>query len=155
MRNDFLSRFISGQASGAPRPGRGRPIDKARDHWGSLMEAAQSGHGGAYKRLLAELSEWLTRYFERRLPPGEVDDAVQETMLAVHRRRHTYDSSYPFGPWLAAIAKNKWVDQLRALGRRPIDELPDDISVADHEAAVSSASVCARPHAGPEAITPA
>lgn len=107
------------------------------------MEAAQDGHGGAYRRLLGETSEWLKRYFERRLPPGEVDDAVQETLLAIHRRRHTYDPHYPFTPWLAAIAKNKWVDQLRGLSRRSADELSDDVAVPDHEAEVVSASVLA------------
>ena len=107
------------------------------------MVAAQNGHGGAYHRLLAEVTTWLTRYFQRRLPPGDVDDAVQETLLAIHRRRHTYDPHYPFGPWLAAIAKHKWVDQLRSLGRRPKEALPEDLSVAGHEASVISASVLA------------
>ncbi len=107
------------------------------------MVAAQNGHGGAYRRLLSEMSEWLTRYFQRRLPPGDVDDAVQETLFAVHRRRHTYDPQFPLGPWLAAIAKNKWVDQLRSLARRPMDELPDEIAVSDHEASVVSSSVLA------------
>lgn len=107
------------------------------------MVAAQNGHGGAYKRLLGELSEWLTRYFQRRLPPGDVDDAAQETLLAVHRRRHTYDPQYPLVAWLAAIAKHKWVDQLRGLARRPADELPDDIATGDHEASVVSSSVLA------------
>lgn len=107
------------------------------------MVAAQSGHGGAYRRLLGEMSEWLTRYFQRRLPAGDVDDAVQETLLAVHRRRHSYDPRYPLGPWLAAIAKNKWVDQLRSLARRPADELSDDMAVGDHEASVISSSVLA------------
>jgi RNA polymerase sigma-70 factor (ECF subfamily) len=105
------------------------------------MVAAQDGHGGAYRRLLAEMSEWLTRYFQRRLPAGDVEDAVQETLLAIHRRRHTYDPQYPLGPWLAAIAKNKWVDQLRSLARRPMDELPDELATGDHEAAVISSSV--------------
>ncbi|MFT4053792.1 MAG: sigma-70 family RNA polymerase sigma factor [Novosphingobium sp.] len=107
------------------------------------MAAGQAGHGGAYRRLLGEISEWLTRYFGRRLPAGEVDDAVQETLLAVHRRRHTFDPHYPFGPWLAAIAKRKWIDQLRAMSRRDAEELPPDLSVGDHEAAVTSASVLA------------
>ncbi|WP_232492434.1 sigma-70 family RNA polymerase sigma factor [Novosphingobium kaempferiae] len=107
------------------------------------MVAAQNGHGGAYRRLLAEMSEWLTRYFQRRLPAADVDDAVQETLLAIHRRRHTYDPQYPLGPWLAAIAKNKWIDQLRSLARRPMDELLDDIAVGDHEATVISSSVLA------------
>ena len=108
------------------------------------MVAAQDGHGGAYQRLLSEISDWLRLYFKRRLPPGDVDDAVQETLLAVHRRRHTYDPHYPMGAWLAAIAKHKWIDQLRGIGRRPTEELPDDLSVGDHEASVTSASVLER-----------
>jgi len=107
------------------------------------MVAAQNGHGAAYRRLLGEMSEWLEHYFQRRLPPGDVDDAVQETLLAIHRRRHTYDPQFPVGPWLAAIAKNKWVDQLRSLARRPVDELSEDILVGDHEATVISSSVLA------------
>ncbi|WP_176598859.1 sigma-70 family RNA polymerase sigma factor [Sphingobium sp. 15-1] len=107
------------------------------------MVAAQGGHGGAYRRLLSEISPWLHRYFQRRLPHGDVDDAVQETLLAVHRRRHTYDPAYPLGLWLAAIARRKWIDQLRSLERRPTGELPDTLSVVDHEASVTSASVLA------------
>ena len=108
------------------------------------MIAAQEGHGGAYQRLLTEIVDWLRQYFQRRLPHGDVDDAVQETLLAVHRRRHTYDPRYPLGVWLAAIAKRKWVDQLRIIGRRPTEELPEGLAVGDHEAAVTSASVLTR-----------
>lgn len=113
------------------------------DAWGELMVASQGGNGGAYRRLLSEMSIWLERYFRRRLPHAEVDDAVQETLLAVHRRRHTYDPQYPLAPWLAAIAKRKWIDQLRALERRSTDELPSSLSVTDHESAITSASVLA------------
>jgi RNA polymerase sigma factor (sigma-70 family) len=115
----------------------------ATDDWSGLMVAAQNGHGGAYRRLLSEVSVWLARYFQRRLPPGDVDDAVQETLLAIHRRRHTYDPHYPLRPWLAAIAKRKWIDQLRSLGRRPGEQLSDTLAVGDHEASVISASVLA------------
>ena len=113
----------------------------ATDEWGQLMIAAQEGNGGAYKRLLLGLSLWLRRYFTRRLPPAEVDDAVQETLLAVHRSRHTYDPQYPFSAWIGAIARRKWIDQLRAMERRSADELTDDIATPDHEAAVIGASV--------------
>jgi RNA polymerase sigma-70 factor (ECF subfamily) len=143
MRSDFLSGLISKPAPSTPPVSRERPSRTAPGGWSSLMVAAQNGHGGAYRRLLGEMSEWLTRYFQRRLPSGDVDDAVQETLLAIHRRRHTYDPQYPLGPWLAAIAKNKWVDQLRSLARRPMDELPDDMAVGDHEASVVSNSVLA------------
>jgi RNA polymerase sigma-70 factor (ECF subfamily) len=128
-------------SSPAARPAS--PPTAEQDVWGGLMAAAQDGNGGAYRRLLSEITTWLNRYFDRRLPPGEVDDAVQETLFAVHRRRHTYDPHRPFGPWLAAIAKRKWVDQLRGLERRAARDLPDDLSVGDHEAAVTSASVLA------------
>lgn len=140
MRFHDLSTLIStpaGPASDAPC----RPVPSGGDAWGVLMEAAQKGHGGAYRRLLGELSGWLQRYFQRRLPISDVDDAVQETLMAIHRRRHTFDPRYPLGPWVAAIAKRKWIDQLRSIGRRPSDEPPEDLAVEDHETAVTSASV--------------
>ena len=120
------------------------PGSAAPGTWGALMEAAQNGHGGAYRRLLSDISPWLHRYFRRRLPHGDIDDAVQETLLAIHRRRHTFDPRQPFEPWLAAIAKRKWIDQLRGMARRAAEALPDDLAVGDHEEAVTSASVLAR-----------
>jgi RNA polymerase sigma factor (sigma-70 family) len=115
----------------------------AGDEWGRLMVAAQDGNGGAYRRLLAELSLWLQRYFARRLPPADVSDAVQETLLAIHRNRHSYDPAYPLVAWLSAIAKRKWIDQLRALERRSTDMLTDEVATPDHEDAVVGASVLA------------
>ena len=142
MRLRSISTVTTAPATPSVRADRAASAG-ADDTWGALMAASQDGHGGAYHRLLGELSEWLHRYFSRRLPPGDVDDAVQETLLAVHRRRHTYDPRQPFGPWLASIAKHKWIDQLRSLGRRPQEELPEHMAVDDHEAAVTSASVLA------------
>jgi RNA polymerase sigma factor (sigma-70 family) len=143
MVSNPISRLMPSRV--AARQERGRSSHVAgRDEWSALMVAAQGGHGGAYQRLLTEISDWLRHYFQRRLPYGDVDDAVQETLLAVHRRRHTYDPHYPLGVWLAAIAKRKWIDQLRASGRRPTEELPDDLSVGDHETSVTSATVLER-----------
>lgn len=105
------------------------------------MAAAQDGNGGAYRRLLGDVTPWLDRYFTRRLPMADVDDAVQETLLAIHRRRHSFDPSQPFGPWLAAIARRKWIDQLRLIERRPDQPLPENVSVADHEGGVTAMSV--------------
>ena len=113
----------------------------AATEWGALMAAAQAGHGGAYRRLLGEIRPWLLRYYARRLPPGCVDDAVQEAMIAVHTKRATFDPARPFGPWLAAIARYKWIDRLRAMKRTAAAALPDDIAIGDHETAVTSASV--------------
>ena len=140
MRFRTLSKLVSPSPDPAHRASD-RPTTP--DAWGALMVAAQNGHGGAYRRLLNEVSDWLQHYFQRRLPAGDVDDAVQETLFAVHRRRHTFDPRYPLRPWLAAIAKRKWIDQLRSLRRRPTEELPDDLAIGGHEAAVTSASVLA------------
>jgi RNA polymerase sigma factor (sigma-70 family) len=111
------------------------------DHWAQLMAAAQGGHGGAYRRLLSEIDPWLHRYYARRLPPHMIDDAVQETLIAVHTKRHTYTPERPFRPWLAAIARYKWIDRLRAMGREATDMLDDDMGVEGHESRVTSAIV--------------
>lgn len=108
--------------------------------WGALMVAAQAGQPGPYRRLLGELRPWLLRYFARRLPPSAVEDAVQETLLALHAKRHTWQPDRPFGPWLAGIARYKWVDRLRAAGRHAADELPETLATPDHESAVTSAT---------------
>ncbi len=97
--------------------------------WGPLMVAAQAGDQIAYRRLLGELRVWLQRYFRRRLFESAVDDAVQETLVAIHSKRHTYDSARPFGPWLSAIARYKWVDRLRLLARQAEDALPESDSL--------------------------
>jgi RNA polymerase sigma factor (sigma-70 family) len=111
------------------------------NQWGALMLAAQSGNGAAYRRLLGEVREWLIRFYTRRLPASFVDDAVQDTLIAVHEKRHTYDPDRPFRPWLAAVARYKWIDRLRAMKRHATDELADDVAVPDHESAVTSATV--------------
>ena len=115
------------------------PID---DQWGRLMEAAQAGNGGAYNRLLNEVQPWLVRYYSRRLPLHMVDDAAQDTLMAIHQKRHTYEPGRPFRPWLAGIARYKWIDRLRAMGRQHTVSIDDEIfepSVEGHESAVTSA----------------
>ena len=112
------------------------------DQWGALMLAAQGGSGGAYRRLLTEIDPWLKRFYARRLPPAMVEDAAQEAMIAVHTKRHTYEPGRPFRPWRAAIARYKWIDRLRAMGRDTTDALGDtEVAVDGHERAVTSAVV--------------
>ncbi len=104
------------------------------------MAAAQRGDATAYRTLLTELASWLHRYYVRRLPPGMTEDAVQDVLLAIHEKRHTYDPSRPFGPWVAAIARYKWVDRIRVLQAEATEPLDDNLSVADHEEAVIAGS---------------
>ena len=103
------------------------------------MQAGQAGEPGPYHRLLTEVGTWLRRYFARRLPPAMIDDAVQDTLLAVHLKRHTFDPSRPFGPWLAAFARHKWIDKLRAMRSAATEILSDEVPTGDHEDAVTSA----------------
>ncbi len=121
---------------GTARPREARVADSG---WGPLMVAAQAGNAGVYHRLLTEIGTWLRRYYARRLPPSMVDDAVQDTLMAIHEKRHTYDSTRPFEPWLAAIARYKWIDRLRAMKSAATESLSEDIAVADHGEAVTSA----------------
>lgn len=107
--------------------------------WRALMLAAQAGNGAVYRHLLAEVGAWLKRYYARRLPPSMVDDAVQDALMALHQKRHTYDPAQPFAPWLAGIARHKWIDRLRAMQRTSTEELSDEFPVLDHGDAVMSA----------------
>jgi RNA polymerase sigma-70 factor (ECF subfamily) len=108
--------------------------------WAALMAAGQRGEAAPYRRLLVELRPWLIRYFARRLPPSAVEDAVQETLIAIHTKRHTFEPDRPFGPWLAGIARYKWIDRLRSARRHAADELHETLATPDHESAVLSAT---------------
>jgi RNA polymerase sigma-70 factor (ECF subfamily) len=103
------------------------------------MAAAQRGDASAYHRLLSEAAIWLRRYYTRKLPPIMIDDTIQDALIAVHKKRHTYDPSRPFGAWLAAIARYKWIDAVRSLDAKPAEALSDDIPAPDREEAITSA----------------
>lgn len=101
--------------------------------WTDMMRAANRGDGGAYARLLGELTPYLRRVarlgFKRSgLGPDDVEDVVQDTLLAVHLKRHTWREDQPLAPWVRAIAGNKLIDNLRRRGRRvqiSVDELEE------------------------------
>jgi RNA polymerase sigma-70 factor (ECF subfamily) len=82
-----------------------------------LMANAQRGDRQSYATLLAEARDWLRRYFSGRIPPHLVDDLIQETLISVHRKMASFDAERPFTPWLAAIARYRWIDQLRCIYR--------------------------------------
>jgi len=101
------------------------------------MRRANAGDAAAYQRLLKALAPVLRAVARRGLQrfgmsDADAEDIVQETLLALHLKRHTWDEAAPVGPWVRAIARNKLIDALRRRGRRveiPIDEfanlLPD------------------------------
>lgn len=96
-----------------------------------LWLRAQSGDESAYRECLALLAARLRAYLKRRLPalPDEVEDLLQETLLALHLQRGTYDPALPVSAWAVAIARHKLVDLWRRRGRR--DSLHDAIDDVD------------------------
>jgi RNA polymerase sigma factor (sigma-70 family) len=116
---------------------RASPVDNRA--WDGLMAAAQGGDAVAYHRLLSQVVPWLRRYYARRLPPSMIDDVIQDTLIGVHEKRHTYDPSRPFGAWLAAVARYKWIDALRSLKAKPTEVLADDVPVPSDEETITSA----------------
>jgi RNA polymerase sigma-70 factor, ECF subfamily len=80
----------------------------------ALMDRSLAGDAGAHTELLAELAEPLARYFRRRMSRTEdVEDLVQETLLAIHMKRETYDPSQLVTVWVFAIARYKLIDCYR------------------------------------------
>jgi RNA polymerase sigma-70 factor, ECF subfamily len=77
------------------------------------MLASLRGDASPYRMLLAELTRHLRGYYARRLGPDGAEDAVQETLIAIHTKRATYDPSRPFTAWVYGIARFKLVDVYR------------------------------------------
>ena len=119
----------------APTQTRSRRKDgrSHSDKWRGLMVAAQHGQSAAYDQLLKELDAWLRRYYARRLPPSAVEDAKQDALLAIHANRNTYSPLRPFEPWVAAIARYKWIDHLRDASRFAALTLHDEIATENRE----------------------
>lgn len=106
--------------------------------WAVLMAAALKSDTAAYHTLLTELIPWLRRFYGRRLPPEMVDDAIQDTLVAIHEKRHTYDPSRPFEPWLTTIARYKWIDRVRVMYRWRTTKLEEAYDAYDGENSIVS-----------------
>jgi RNA polymerase sigma-70 factor (ECF subfamily) len=91
------------------------------------MAAAQRGDADAYQKLLTELLPLLRSFVRARLrEASDVEDVVQNVLVAIHRARHTYRAERRFAPWLGAVARNAVIDELRRRGRRLSREVPLD-----------------------------
>lgn len=90
-------------------------------HLRELMVRGLDGEALAYRQLLAELTRYFRGYFARRLITADIEDLVQDTLLAVHLNRDSYDRSLPFTPWAYAVARHKLADHFR---RKPVPHLP-------------------------------
>jgi RNA polymerase sigma-70 factor (ECF subfamily) len=112
----------------------------------TLMLAGLDGDATAHKTLLASLAVHLRAYFKRQLArvgkaPADAEDLLQETLIALHARRHTYDRSQLLTPWVYAIARYRLVDYLRR-GKAAARDVPiegaTELLADDDAAAVDS-----------------
>ncbi|CAA9494765.1 MAG: hypothetical protein AVDCRST_MAG31-39 [uncultured Sphingomonas sp.] len=88
------------------------------DRWSDLLVAAQLGDAGAYRQFVTSVTPFVSGVARRRCWSADmIPDVVQDTMLSVHRVRHTYQAGRPVKPWLAAIAVRRSIDALRRRGR--------------------------------------
>lgn len=113
----------------------------------ALMVAGLDGDAAAHKALLEKLSGHLRAFFKGQLARAgrgsiEAEDLVQETLIALHTRRHTYDREQLFTPWVHAIARYKLLDYFRRTRASVADlpiEMAEEILAEDDPAAVESA----------------
>ncbi|RUY71370.1 sigma-70 family RNA polymerase sigma factor, partial [Mesorhizobium sp. M7A.F.Ca.CA.001.13.1.1] len=94
-----------------------------------LMRAAIAGDERAYADFLHRIAALVRGFARRKIVQGGVDpeDVVQETLLAIHVKRHTWRQDAPVLPWVYAIARFKLIDAFRRRGRR-IEIDVDDIA---------------------------
>lgn len=113
------------------------------DELAALMRAGSCGDAESYRKALIQLATIVRAIALRGLNRAgrgreDAEDIVQETLLAIHLKRHTWDAQQPLLPWVRAIAHHKLVDALRRRGfsaHVPIEEyehmLPDVRSEAE------------------------
>ena len=117
-------------------------LNSSEERLRNLLLPGLAGDESSYRAFLQELSAHLRAFLRRRLVrlPDEVEDLVQESLLAIHNQRHTYDAGQPLTAWIHAIAKYKLVDFLRRRAKHDLlnDPLDEDFGfavTADTEAA--------------------
>jgi RNA polymerase sigma-70 factor, ECF subfamily len=106
-------------------------------HIKALFLKGQAGDSAAYATCLSELARLMRSFLRKRLLslPDDVEDLVQEVLLAIHNQRHTYDASQPMTAWAHGIARFKLVDFFRRRGAQgqhvDIDDVENDLSFED------------------------
>jgi RNA polymerase sigma-70 factor, ECF subfamily len=112
------------------------------------MRAGNAGDADSYRRLLLQLTPVLRAVARRGLASvgmadTDAEDVVQETLLAIHLKRQSWDEA-PLGPWLRAIARHKMIDTLRRRGRRidlPLDGFAEVLAGGESEPTMLVADV--------------
>jgi len=105
-------------------------LNPARDQrLAELLVQAQSGDQTAYESFLREASEVLRVYLAKRMTsaPDRIEDVLQETLLTVHRARHSFLLGRPIGPWLYAICQHRMTEFYRRHRRTEAIEISTDL----------------------------
>lgn len=117
------------------------PTGDAETQLRALLLRGLDGEHAAYQAFLHRLGAHLRAYFRQRLFgwPDDVEDLVQECLLAMHTKRHTYQAEQPLTAWVHAIARYKLIDLLRSKSVHEAlhDPLDDELALfaaADHDA---------------------
>ncbi len=113
----------------------------SEDQFRTLMGRSLKGDARAHEELLRSLSSVFGSYFGRRLRDAafDVDDLVQESLIAIHTRRSTYDLSRPLMPWAYSIARYKLMDYFRRSGANAVlVDLDENEAAEEFEAAYNA-----------------
>ena len=111
-------------------------MDAREERWAADMRASQLGCARSYARLLTEIAGAVRQLAAGDLKrlgieAGDVEDIVQETLLAIHVKQATWDAGRPFIPWVRAIARHKTIDVARRRGRAaelPIEDFVETLA---------------------------
>ncbi|WP_336600373.1 sigma-70 family RNA polymerase sigma factor [Paraburkholderia bengalensis] len=106
---------------------------KAERRLAALLDASISGDKHAYHRFLDELARHLRARLRKQLrqQDADVEDLVQEVLIAVHKGLDTFRPDVPLTAWISAIVRYKLADHFRANLRRGemFEPLDDDVAV--------------------------
>lgn len=121
-------------------------VEEREQRWAKAMCAERRGEAVAYERMLKEVATTLRRSLAPRLVrvgigAHEAEDLVQEILMGLHGKRHTWDPARPFLPWLHTITRYKLIDFMRHRRgdtRRRVDLALEDwleiVECSTHEA---------------------
>lgn len=100
-------------------------------HLQALLLKGLAGDEAAHRSFLREAGALLRGFFRNRLrsTPEDVEDLVQDTLVALHVRRGSYDANYPLTAWMYAIARYRLIDLLRRQRRCGRHHTLDDLEV--------------------------
>lgn len=97
----------------------------------ALLVSAIAGDDAAHRMFLSKAAAHLRAYFRAKLGgSADAEDLLQETLIALHTKRHTFDPAYPASAWIYAIARYRLIDHIRKTRRRGVAVPVED---AEHE----------------------